>query len=200
MGLEVKTTAHVGNESAEGKLHLDSKLLSFRSKSLKWSLELGPKVRAVADGPWLVVSAGRNKARFQIEKGIDRWIDKILHPPVLLQKLGVKAGMKCRVSGGFARSFVEELKNAGCSRTTCIEKCDLVFWMIEHRGSIGELEEALEQLVPGINIWVVWPKGSKAITQTDVMTAVRRAGYGPSKTAAFSETLSSMRFARKKGS
>jgi hypothetical protein len=199
MGLEIRTTAVAGDHSAEGRLHLDSRSLSFQGTALKWSVDLGNAVRARADGDWLVVSRGRQKARFLVGKGVERWIEKIHNPPDRIRKFGARSGMKCWLSGGFPRDFVGELKNAGCSRTTRIDGCDLAFLRIDRREEMGLLESVLEELPAGINIWIVWPKGSAAISQSDVMTAARSAGYGPSKAAAYDESRSSMRFARKKG-
>ncbi len=63
-GLEQRGRAIVDNIESEGKLHLDSKSLSFRSKALSFSIELGPKVKVVQKGDWLEVRAQDTVARY----------------------------------------------------------------------------------------------------------------------------------------
>lgn len=198
MGLETKTFCKTANKQATGNLHLDSKELSFRSKEIKWSVLLGPKTKAKADGDLLVVSNGRKKASFKIEKNIDRWVDKILNPPSRSQKLGIKEGSAIFLSTGFPKSFVDELKQAGGRRVNKIENCNLAIAKIKDRQALKVFESLSDELPKGVNIWLVWPKGSAAITQGDVMSAAKSLGFGPSKTAAFDDSHSSMRFAAKK--
>lgn len=198
MGLEIKTTALQGSIEAQGKLHLDSKQLQFSGKSFKWSVDLGPRVRAKSVGNQLIVSEGRSEIRFEIRKGVDRWVDKILHPPSRITKLGVKPDAKCWLSKGFDRAFRDELKSSGATTTRKIEHCMLAFLKVTDRKDLSQVVEHFECLPGDVNIWVVWPKGSEAIGQGDVMAIAKQRGFGPSKTAAFDEQHSSMRFAKRK--
>ncbi len=196
MGLEAKTTAVKGQVSATGRLHVDSKQIAFTSKDLKWSLDLGPAVKTKSTNGQLVVWKGQDKITFDVEK-VDRWIDKIMNPPSLLEKLGVKPEMKCWLSSGFSRTFRQQLKDGAASITRKIENCDLAFLFLNDREQFGLMMETCEQLPEKINIWVVYPKGVQQITQGDVMSQMKKIGFGPGKTAAFDDQLSSMRYRRK---
>ena len=197
MGLEITTVAVKGAKKFKGKLHLDSKELKFSSKEFKWSMPLGDGINAVAEKTKLIVSKGRDKVTFEIGEKPERWVNKILNPPSRLDKLGVKASMKCWLSTGFNPEFKTELKGREAKVTRQIDKCDLAFFLVDDRKNLGSLLECCDALPDAVNIWVVYPKGSDAITQGDVMETLKKAGFGPSKTAAFNERLSSMRYKRR---
>ncbi len=199
MGLEIKTVAVKGAKKFSGKLHLDSRELKFSSPEFKWSIPLGDGIKAIAKKTKLIVSKGRDKVTFEIGERPERWVDKILNPPSRLDKLGVKPGMKCWLSKGFESEFKTELKSQEAKITRQIDNCDLAFFSIDDRKNFGSLLECCDAMPGATNIWVVYPKGSNAITQGEVMGTLKKAGFGPSKTASFDEQLSSMRYKRKLG-
>jgi hypothetical protein len=49
MGLEARTIAIVGRKRYEGKLHLDSKLLTCKAGNFEWAAELGTSIVASAN-------------------------------------------------------------------------------------------------------------------------------------------------------
>jgi hypothetical protein len=114
-----------------------------------------------------------------------------------MQKLGVKPKTICWVSKGFDRAFFAELKTIGATITRSVNKCGLAFLYLEDRGELPEIKRVADLLPPKINLWIVYPKGDSRITQANVMTATQSLGMGPSKTAAFDDKHSSMRFTRK---
>ncbi|MEM7453344.1 MAG: hypothetical protein AAF456_03205 [Planctomycetota bacterium] len=198
MGLETLTTAHKGRSKYEGKLHLDSKTLKFSGKDFKWSASLGPDLKVSSRGTRLSVSSGTEKIVFEIGDKVDRWVDKILNPPSLLDKLAVKPGMRCWLSKGFRREFAAEIRARGASITRQLDRCDLAFCFVADRQRLDELVDVCFELAAGINVWAVYPKGASTITQGDVMKTMKQIGFGPSKTAAFDDHLSSMRYAKKR--
>ena len=198
MGLESKTTARVGRKRYPGKLHLDSKALTFKGPEFTWTAKLGKSISATIAKDLLVVTSDGRKVSFEVGESASKWVNKILNPPDRLTKLGVKPDHKIWLSKGFDNSFISELKQHGTSRTRQVEKCDLAFWKVTDREYLVEFPELADRFPDGTNLWVVWTKGSKQIGQTDVMTVARELGFGPSKTAAFDAEHSSMRFARKK--
>lgn len=198
MGMEAKVRMRRGATEGSGALHLDSTTLEFRSKQIRWSAKLGPDIQATANAAgWLTVTCAGETFEFELGKQAAKWAEKILNPPSRLQKLGVKPGMKCRKSGTFDASFLAELKTVDVAVTRSLERCDLAFLLLPHRESLGRIADVAAKLPAGINLWVVWPKGSEAIGQADVMKAAASLGLGPSKTPAFDERHSSLRFAKK---
>lgn len=197
MGLELKTVARQGSVEALGKLYLDSKQLRFTSKELKFCVELGPSLKVSTEGTLLVISQTRSKISFELGSALNQWVKKIRNPPSRIDKLGVKPGMRCWLGGRFEAAFQAELKAAGATMTKQIPKCSIAFRHIAHRDQLDQLIECCEALPAKTNLWVVWPKGNSDVTQAEVLSTVQRSGFGPSKTASFSQDLSSMRFARK---
>lgn len=198
MGLEAKTIAIVGRKRHEGKLHLDSKSLTFKAGDFQWAAELGTSIVASASRDRLIVEQGGGKVSFEIGPSATKWVEKILNPPSRLTKLGVKPDHQLWVSKGFSKSFSDELRQHGATTTRQVEKCQLAFWKVTNRQQLIEFHDLADRLPEGVNIWIVWTKGSQTIGQTDVMTMAKELGFGPSKTAAFDDDHSSMRFARKK--
>lgn len=198
MGLETQTPADIDGQPDFGRLHLDSKSLSFRGAQCRWSVLLTEVSTAHLQDDWLVVSDGKCQASFLVDIHPDRWLQKILAPPSRLKKLGVREGMRCWVSRGFKRDFLDELKGAGVKRVRHLERAELVFLMLATPVALSDWESVVADLPAGINLWIVWPKGDSRLTRADVMATAKSLGLGPSKTAAFDDVHSSMRFARPK--
>lgn len=198
MGLELNTTATIGRKKFEGKLYLDSKFITFKSQAFGWSAELARPIEASAAKDRLMVAQDGTKVAFDVGSKASRWVEKILNPPTRITKLGVKPGQRLWLSAGFDKPFRDELKQSGATLKRKIEQSDLAFWRVRDREQLAEFDDLSQRIPDGINLWIVWDKGSQAIGQTDVMQSAQQRGWGPSKTAAFDETLSSMRFARKK--
>ena len=196
MGLEARSTAYKGKAKFEGKLYLDSEFLQFKSKELPWKLRLGKDVSAREFRGKLRVSAGDETLSFDVGEDTDRWIRKILNPPTLMTKLGIKENHRCWMSRGFSKEFRDELRAASAGITRSLLDSDLAFHFLPNRSELDQLANTLADLPEGINVWVVWPKSSPKVSQGEVMECASKFGYGPSKTAAFSNECSSMRFAK----
>lgn len=198
MGLESRVRARYKRQESDGRLHLDSQELTFRGTEFKWSARIDQGIKAVAANGRLVVRTAREQIEFEVGDTVERWVEKILNPPTRLQKLGVKAGMKCWVSSGFDAEFKNELTSNGALLVKKLAECQLAFFLLTKRSDLIKLVSSLGGLPLGVNIWLVWPKAKDTVSQNDVMQTAREHGMGPSKTAAFDESHSSMRFALKK--
>ena len=197
MGREISTRAQIKDISAEGKLHLDSKSLAFVSPELKWTVELDNDLKVEAADGWLIVSLKRDKAKFEIGEDAAKWANAILNPPTRLSKLGVKPSMRYWISGKFEPFFPKELKSFGAVETRKPAECDIAFLYVSDRAQLADLAHLAKSLRLKVNVWIVWPKGSATISQSQVLEAAAQLQMGPSKTAAFDDRHSSMRFAKK---
>lgn len=198
MGLELRVRARYKRQESDGRLHLDSQELNFRGTEFQWSTRIGQGIKAVATNGRLVVRADREQIEFDVGETAEKWVEKILNPPSRLQKLGVKTEMKCWVSSGFDSGFKDELTSNGSLLVKKIAECQLAFFLLTKRSDLTKLVSSVSELPLGVNIWIVWPKGTDAVSQKDVMQTARECGMGPSKTAAFDASHSSLRFALKK--
>lgn len=118
-------------------------------------------------------------------------------PKPLLDKLGVKAGMRVAVPAHTDLSFLAELRRrvgdvAGASAPG--DELDVIFWPATE---VTELQ-ALPDLEPAIKrngaIWVIYPKGRREIRAADVMDAGKAAGLVDVKVVAFSATHTALKF------
>ncbi|MEZ6093070.1 MAG: hypothetical protein R3C03_02360 [Pirellulaceae bacterium] len=198
MGLERKTKARVGRKVYEGKLHLDSKLLTFHSKDIRIEFELTSNLDAIIADEWLKVSLDGCSASFLLGDQCEKWLSKIKNPPDLIQKLGLKPRQTIWFSKGFDGQIKKQARDLGAKVVKAIVECDLAFLEIKRVDDLDLLIDVLDDIAAEINVWVIWPKGQKQFGQSQVMTICRERGFGPSKTASIDENRSSMRFAKRK--
>ena len=114
----------------------------------------------------------------------------------LLDKLGVKPGLKVAVVDIDDSSFMKQLRE----RTSDITygrpkgKCDLVFLGAKTRADLQRIKSVKSWIEPNGALWVVRPKGGRSeIRDTDVIEAGLAAGLVDNKIASFSDTHGAMR-------
>ena len=185
MGLEARCTARFGDSVSEGKALLETDELVFRGDfRLKIPFKEMRSVEA-ADGR-LDVTFGKATATFELGAQAERWADKIRNPKSLLDKLGVKDGMRIRVL---------DVEHPELRRLAARDgEADAVFVGVESRDELPKIEELRSLLAPAGALWIVAPKGRKDPTEMDVLTAGRAAGLTDTKVVRFSETHTAHKF------
>jgi hypothetical protein len=115
----------------------------------------------------------------------------------LLDKLGVKPGMKIALAGVDDPWFVRELhtrtQDVGAGKPSA--PCDLVFLRVESRtGLVAKIRNVKSWIEPSGAIWMVRQKGAGApVKDTDLIEAGLAAGLVDNKIASFSDTEGAMR-------
>src|SRR5438093_7527127 len=100
MGLEATCRARMGRASATGKARLEETDLVFRGEGdLKFKVPLKQLQRVDARGGALYLEWAQGKAVLDLGDQAARWAEKIKNPPSLLDKLGVKPGLRVSVVG-----------------------------------------------------------------------------------------------------
>jgi hypothetical protein len=110
MGQEARCTIRVGDRTSAGKALLETDELVFRGDDgLRLKVPF-KSMRSVEgrDGE-LRVETPDGRAVFELGAQAERWAQKILNPPSLLDKLGVKAGMRVLVLGVEDEGFLADL-------------------------------------------------------------------------------------------
>jgi hypothetical protein len=192
MGQERECTMRVGRKSCVGKAYLETDFLLFRGDAGVKIAFADMKNVSAADG-WLKVEFAGGPASFELGSAAAKWADKILRPPSLMDKLGVKSGLKLAAEGKLDSAFVKELG------ATVKTGADLLFFGAEDGGELGKLTKLKARLAEGGAIWVIYPKGRAEIREVDVIAAGREAGLKDTKVARFSETHTALRFSRPRG-
>ena len=195
MGYEAACTLRQGTEVARGTAILEQHDLIFRGPT-RLAIPLKTILSAVASEGSLTVRYGRSTAIFDIGAAAQRWAARITNPPSRLDKLGVKDGTTALVSGEKDSAFIEEMKTQGAKivRTPPTGGVDVIFYGASRRDMLDRLSELKRSLKPNGALWIIRPKGSKAITESEVMAAGKEAGLVDVKVVSFSETHTAEKF------
>lgn len=113
-----------------------------------------------------------------------------------IEKLGVKPGSDVLLLGiEKDRSFVKELKTAGAAiRTSGARPADMIFASFGHRDDLRRLAPLVARLKADGALWTLRPKGSKDLTESEMMRAGQGAGLVDVKVVSFSDVLTAAKF------
>jgi hypothetical protein len=189
MGWEADCEVRWAGVTARGKLQLEGSDLRFVGPPrMQFAL---PELTAarVEDGA-LVLDFAAGRAHFVLGAESVRWLERILHPPTRLQKLGVKPHSRVCCYGQFDADFLAEIEG----QTGKIAEADFVFLAAESKPDLGEVKKVARFLRPRAALWIVYPKGVTVIRQDDVFVAGRNAGLVDTKVASFSDRLTALKF------
>lgn len=199
MGLDVQCLCHFGQESAEGRLQLEAGLLRFRG-GFRLEIPTAEMTRVEAEGASLVVEWGDDQqASFRMAAGLaPKWVSKILSPPSLLDKLGVKTGMKVTLVGTFDVDFLADLAERTQASKRLAAGQDLILFAAATPKDLARVANiAGNYLAPAGALWVVYAKGrGHAIGEGDVRSAALDAGLVDTKVCAFSNTHTASKWVR----
>src|SRR5262249_24096073 len=139
-------------------------------------------------------------ATLELGREAEAWALKIRYPKPVIEKLGVKPGMRVSVLGvddaGFlrdAKARVEELSVGKAKRES-----DLVFLGASKVADLSKLARLKESIQRNGAIWVVWKKGVPELKEDHVRAAGLRCGLVDVKVVAFSPTHSSLKLVIRK--
>lgn len=199
MGRETRTSYIAGAERAPVKAHLDSQALQL-SGGKKLTLPLSAVRAAKVEGDDLLIVAG--KARFALRLGAKEaalWARKILNPPSLADKLGVKADKTVALVGAVPSEIVAAVKGAKAvvpARTPAKAfAADIAVLMLTPGQEAPLITAAAGGLRDGQALWLVYEKG-REVNGDDVIALARKAGLKDTKVARVSEVHAALRFIR----
>ena len=197
MGNQANCELRVGRKRYEGKALLETSELVFRSPDYRVKIAFR-EVRAVfAKGGQLgIETKGETFAFAGLGAAAEKWREKILHPKTRTEKLGVKAGTRVALLGGAEAAFVAELRHskAEISSGNLDTDCEVIFLLIDERGGLTYAAKIAKKLKGSAALWIVYPKGKKKISETDVLDAGRKAGLKDVKVVGFSPTHTALKF------
>lgn len=210
MGAELKCRARFGKQVSEGKALLETKELIFSGQfRLKIPFAQMKSVTA-ADGELRVEFVEDGKvvkgaqagmpvplvAAFALGAPAEKWARKILHPKTRMKKLGIKAGARVSVIGELEDEFERELAEVtkAVTRGKVASDAEWVFVCVESAKELAESARAGKALKGAAALWIVYPKGGKHITETDVIATGRAAGLKDVKVVGFSPTHTALKF------
>jgi hypothetical protein len=122
-----------------------------------------------------------------------------------VEKLGVKPGSDVLLLGiENDTAFVAELRGAGAKiRTSGPAPADMIFATFRHRDDLRRLAPLVPRMHDDGVLWTLRPKGSKDLTEAEMMRAGQGAGLVDVKVVSFSDVLTAEKFvvplARRRG-
>jgi hypothetical protein len=195
MGYDAACTLHFDGRTIRGKAFLEQHDLIFRGP-LRLDIPLKDITSAVAADGALTVRFGRRTATFHLGTVADRWASRITNPPSRLDKLGVKSGMAVLAAGAVHEDLLEEIGSRGARllRRVLAGETDIVFYGADRRQALERLPQLKRALKQNGALWIIRPKGSQAITESEVMEAGKNAGLVDVKVVSFSPTHTAEKF------
>jgi hypothetical protein len=188
MGNEATCIVDYDGESAEAKVLLETDELIVRAP-FRLKVPFSEMKKIDADDERLLVRWSSHQLSLPIGREARKWAGKIRNPKPLAEKLGIKAGQKISILGKLEKGFIEELQQRGADLSTRARReSDIIFLAIESRKQLDRLVGIRESMAADGAIWVIRPKGSDAISESDVMAAARASGLVDVKVARFSAT------------
>ncbi|HKT79895.1 MAG TPA: hypothetical protein VJP86_06715 [Vicinamibacterales bacterium] len=113
-----------------------------------------------------------------------------------VEKLGIKPGMDVLLLGVETdAAFVAELRAAGAQvRSSGTTPAAMVFATFHHRNDLRRLPRLVKLISANGVIWTLRPKGSRDLTESEMMRAGKDAGLVDVKVVSFSDTLTAEKF------
>ena len=195
MGSEVSCTLRYAGRTFSGKALLESSEIVFRGETrLKIALKAIASVQAKAGE--LRIRTKEGLAVFDLGSEAAKWHQKILNPKSLLEKLGVKTDQSVSLVGNFPSEFLADLRRQGASvvEGRIAGDSSWIFLMTNEKRELDHLPPLAKSMRGAMALWLVYPKGQKAITEGDVRSAGLKTGLVDVKVASFSATHTALKF------
>jgi hypothetical protein len=195
MGQEVVCTAQWGGKSVRGKALLETTEILFRGEErlkIPFSSIRGMEV----EGGELRLKTDEGLVIFELGERAGTWRQKIANPKSVMEKLGVKVGEPVALFGKLDGEFLERLKEQKSEVTMgkIVKRVGWIFFGAETREGLGEVKKIAGKMKGSMALWVVYPKGQKNITETDVIAVGRKTGLKDVKVVGFSATHTALKF------
>jgi hypothetical protein len=194
MGREATCHARMGRESGEGKALLETDEVIFRGD---FRARVPLREISAIEVKKGVVTLDWPGGRLALALGdaAEKWAKAIRHPKTVVEKLGIRTGLKVVVLGGFDAAFHRDVARALGAKplVRAARGCDLVFVRFSRPGDESRLEGLVAAIAPAGGVWAVYPKGQRELSEDTVRAAARRAGLVDVKVVRFSDALGALK-------
>ncbi len=182
----------MGRKTSAGTAHLEAETLQFRG-DFRVDIPF-ERIREIAvEGDTLVVHADE-EARFTLGAQVaERWMRHIKQPKGLFEKLEIDGQSRVAIVDVTDPLFVVALRERAASVTEgrVPEGAPVVFFGAEtrRRKQLRKVQLLRARMGDAGTLWIVRTKGSKTISEADVLGAAREAGLVDTKVVAVSKLL-----------
>jgi len=195
VGNEANCKVQFGKQQSEGKALLETSEILFRGDfRLKIPFSTIQAAKA-ADGE-LRLQTAQGAVVFGLGPAAEKWRDKILHPKSRIEKLGVKPEAGVSLLGEFDAEFLGELGKLtkSVSKGKVAAGSEWIFFAADSKEDLGAVPKVSKSMKGAAALWIVYPKGQKHITESNVLAAGRKCGLKDVKVVAFSSTHTALKF------
>lgn len=195
MGNELECKVRFGKEASNGTALLETSEIPFRGDFRLKIPFASIKSAKAADGE-LHLQTASGLAVFELGPSAEKWREKILHPKTRIEKLGIKPGETVALIGSIENQFLDEIKTQGAlvSRGGTRAGVSAIFLAAKSSTDLSRIAKLANSLKGAAALWIVYPKGRKAITENDVLAAGRKCGLKDLKVVGFSATHTALKF------
>ncbi|WP_309645387.1 DUF3052 family protein [Phenylobacterium sp.] len=196
MGKDAQVRATFPDGADSGRLQYEPPRLLFRGVHRR--VYQGDELKGVrVEAGDLVLVDG---ARFSLgEKAAANWAQAILNPKGRLDKLGVKPGMRTAILGVADDALAGELAERDAPPASELADLDILFYAADSADELARLGDLIPALADKGALWVVSRKGKAAtVRDVEVMAAAKAVGLVDNKVVGFSNTLTALRFTRRR--
>jgi hypothetical protein len=196
MGQELECKARIQRRTRmRGKAQLETDFILFRGPE-RLKITFSELTGVTADGGILKLEFSGGPLELELGDAAEKWARKILNPPSVLDKLGVKPGLTVRLIGdfdAFEPGFAKQIA-AQQAKIATTGKCNLLFLAAAKSADLARIAKLKANLETGGALWLVYPKGVSHIKEIEVIQAGRAAGMKDVKVARFSSTHTALKF------
>jgi len=195
VGQELKTTLRFDGRILEGVALLEGDSIVFRGGATI-TLKFSEIFKAEANAGWLDLQTGRGLLLFELGPKAEVWAEKIKNPKALVDKLGVDGQKKVAIVGKLDADLRADLDATGAkiAKSARGKDFDVVFVAASAKKDLEKLPSVREMIKDDGGIWIVYAKGSAALTEREVLTAGRTLQLTDNKVAKVDEVLTAVRF------
>jgi hypothetical protein len=195
LGSEAVCSVRYGGRVSEGKALLETAEVLFRGGDFRLKIPFAQITSVASDGGELRLGYDGDVAVFELGRDAEKWAEKIRNPRGLMEKLGVKPGLRVAVIGVEDHEFLTQVAaRIGNVSGEGVRDADLIFHEADRLGDLRRLGALRGAIKPAGALWVVSPKGKGIeVKDVDVMAAAREAGLVDTKVVSFSATHTALK-------
>jgi hypothetical protein len=190
MGLEAHCTVRIGRKSASGNALLEAEALVFRG-DFRLLIPFDEIKDVAIEGEELIVRTDEQEARLELGAAVaERWLRKIREPKGLFEKLELGPQSRVAVVDVHDAPFLAGLREltSNIAEGRVPQGAQTIFFGADGLDALRKIPLLRARMADSGALWIIRPKGSKTISESDVLETLRGAGLVDTKVVAFSRT------------
>lgn len=178
MAMESTCKLQVGKDHYDGRVRMDGDHIDFSGQT-KFRFRLNETRNARCEDDTILFSFHGNGVSIKLgqTRMAQTWLEHILHPQTLADKLGIRDGHTINVLNldeDDLRGHLDDKKARVATYNG--DASDLILLGVDRPSELRQLESLGENIPANGAIWVILPKSVRTITRANVLAAAREAG------------------------